>query len=75
MSAGNQPAIGTLVERVTRCVMLVHLPLDHTAASVRDGLGKTMAKLPEALRDYLTWDQGIEMAFHKSFSEATNMEV
>lgn len=75
MGAGNQSAIGTLVERSTRFVMLVHLPEDHTAATVRDGLIKTMASLPEALRGSLTWDQGNEMALHKSFSEATDMDV
>lgn len=74
MGAGNQTAIGTLVERATRFVMLVHLPEDHTAETVRDGLIKTMASLPEALRGSLTWDQGIEMALHKSFSEATDMD-
>jgi IS30 family transposase len=75
MGSGNQSAIGTLVERTTRFVMLVHLPGDHTAETVRDGLIKTMAKLPEALRGSLTWDQGIEMALHKSFSAATDMDV
>jgi IS30 family transposase len=34
----NQSAIGTLVERATRYVMLLHLPHDHTAESVRDAL-------------------------------------
>jgi len=75
MGAGNLSAIGTLVERATRFVMLVHLPEDHTAQTVRDGLIRTMAKLPEALRGSLTWDQGIEMALHKSFSAATDMDV
>lgn len=75
MGAGNQSAIGTLVERSTRFVMLVHLPGDHTAETVRDGLIRTMSKLPEALRGSLTWDQGIEMALHKSFSIATQMDV
>ncbi|MHC6175857.1 IS30 family transposase [Glutamicibacter sp. X7] len=75
MGAGNQSAIGTLVERSTRFVMLVHLPGDHTAETVRDGLIATMATLPDALRGSLTWDQGIEMALHKSFSAATDMDV
>jgi IS30 family transposase len=69
----NQSAIGTLVERTTRYVMLVHLPMEHTAESVRDGLVKTMAALPEHLRGSLTWDQGAEMAAHKSFTMATDM--
>jgi IS30 family transposase/transposase-like protein len=73
--AYNQSAIATLVERTTRYVMLVHLPGDHTAETVRDGLVKTMATLPEHLRGSLTWDQGAEMATHKSFTIATDMPV
>ena len=73
--AHNQSAIATLVERTTRYVMLVHLPVDHTAESVRDGLIKTMATLPAHLRGSLTWDQGVEMAKHKAFSIATDMDV
>jgi transposase, IS30 family len=73
--AYNQSAIATLVERTTRYVMLVHLPVDHTAESVRDGLIKTMGTLPAHLRGSLTWDQGAEMAKHKAFSIATDMDV
>ena len=73
--ANNQSAIATLVERTTRYVMLVHLPGDHTAETVRDGLINTMSTLPAHLRGSLTWDQGAEMAAHKSFSLATDMDV
>lgn len=71
----NQTAIATLVERTTRYVMLVHLDGDHTAETVRDGLIKTMVTLPAHLRGSLTWDQGAEMASHKGFSIATDMDV
>jgi IS30 family transposase len=73
--ANNQSAIATLVERTTRYVMLVHLPGDHTAETVRDGLINTMSNLPAHLRGSLTWDQGAEMAAHKSFTLATDMDV
>jgi IS30 family transposase len=73
--AYNQSAIATLVERTTRYVLLVHLPVDHTAESVRDGLINTMSTLPEHLRGSLTWDQGAEMAKHRAFSIATDMDV
>lgn len=73
--AYNQSAIATLVERTTRYVMLVHLPNDHTAETVRDGLIKTVSTLPSHLRGSLTWDQGAEMASHKSFTLATDMKV
>ena len=43
---GNRSAIGTLVERSTRYVMLLHLPTDHTAEAVRDALTRTVLTLP-----------------------------
>jgi transposase, IS30 family len=55
--------------------MLVHLPNDHTTETVRGGLVKTITTLPEHLRGSLTWDQGSEMAAHKSFTLATDMPV
>ena len=71
----NQSAIATLVERTTRYVILVHLNPDHGAEAVRDGLVAAMKDLPAHLRGSLTWDQGAEMAAHKSFSLATDMDV
>lgn len=71
----NRSAIGTLVERTTRYVMLLHLPHGHDAASVRDALIETVQTLPEHLRGSLTWDQGSEMARHRTFSLATGMDV
>ena len=75
MGAGNQTAIGTLVERATRYTMLVHLPNGHDAEHVRDQLVATVSALPAHLRGSLTWDQGCEMAKHKSFAMATDMDV
>ena len=72
---GHLSAIGTLVERTTRFVMLVHLPVDHTGEAVRDGLIATMTTLPEQLRQSLTWDQGCEMSRHRDFTVATDMPV
>jgi IS30 family transposase len=71
----GKSAIGTLVERSTRYTMLVHLPGSHDAETVRDGLIKTIQTLPEHLRGSLTWDQGAEMARHKQFTMATDMDV
>jgi transposase, IS30 family len=73
--AFNKTAIGTLVERTTRYVMLLHLPNGHTAEEVRDALTRQIQTLPEHLRGSLTWDQGAEMAGHKQFTMATNMPV
>ena len=72
----NGSAIATLVERSTRYVMLVYLPGGaHDAVTVRDALIKAMSALPQHLRGSLTWDQGAEMALHKSFAMATGMDV
>lgn len=53
----HNSAIGTLVERATRYVMLVHLPGDHGAEAMRKALTTTIERLPEHLRGSLTWDQ------------------
>src|SRR5665648_124187 len=44
--AANRSAIGTLVERNTRYVLLVHLPAQHTADATRTGVVKMMSALP-----------------------------
>ena len=71
----NRSAIGTLVERTTRYVLLVHLPHDHTADSTHHGVVTAMATLPPVLRRSLTWDQGKEMARHLQITMATAMSV
>jgi transposase, IS30 family len=75
IGADGASAIGTLVERATRYVLLVHLPHGRTAEAVRDQLVATTATLPAHLRGSLTWDQGAEMAAHRSFTLATDMPV
>jgi IS30 family transposase len=64
-----------LIERTIRYVMLVHVPDNHTAEAVRDGLVATIATLLAHLRGSLTWGQGSEMATQKSFATATDMPV
>lgn len=68
-------AVGTLVERSTRYVQLLHLPHGRSAAQVRDALTAAVTELPESLQRSLTWDQGAEMAEHVSFSIDTGIEV
>ncbi|NMM25009.1 MAG: IS30 family transposase [Phycicoccus sp.] len=75
IGASNRSAIGTLVERTSRYVLLVHLPLRHTADATRDGVLDVLDKLPAALRRSLTWDQGREMAGHLQITAATGMSV
>jgi IS30 family transposase len=66
--------IATLVERHSRFVMLVKVPSKDTSAVV-DALSQNVRKLPAALRRSLTWDRGLEMAQHKSFTVATDVKV
>jgi IS30 family transposase len=72
---GGRSAIGTLVERSSRFVMLLHLPHGRSAEEVRVALTRKISKLPAELRRTLTWDQGKEMADHVRFSTDTKMEV
>ena len=68
-------AIGTLVERATRYVMLFPLPDGNTAEAVRTALAETVQRLPAHLWQSLTWDQGKEMAQHAQFSIDTGIQV
>ena len=71
----RQTAIGTLVERHTRYVMLFPLPDGNTAEAVRSQLAATVQRLPQHLWQSLTWDQGKEMAQHAQFSIDTGVQV
>ena len=71
----RQTAIGTLVERHTRYVMMFPLPDGNTAESVRSQLAATVQRLPEHLWRSLTWDQGKEMAQHAQFKIDTGVQV
>jgi len=71
----GQTAIGTLVERWSRYVMLVPLPDGNTAEAVRIALGATVQRLPSHLWESLTWDQGKEMAQHVQFTVDNGVQV
>jgi IS30 family transposase len=68
-------AIGTVVERATRFVMLLHLPEGHGADAVQEAIVAKMAELPAILRKTLTWDQGKEMANHVQIAAATDLDI
>jgi IS30 family transposase len=73
---GQHPtAVGTLVERTSRYVMLFALPKGYGAEQVRRALVRTIVTLPEHLRRSLTWDQGPEMAEHVGFTVDTGVAV
>jgi transposase, IS30 family len=75
VGANSGSAIGTLVERTTGFVMLLHLPGDHTAATLAEAMTAKIPQIPEILRRSLTWDQGSEMALHTAITEATGLPI
>jgi IS30 family transposase len=75
MGANNHSAIGTLVERSTRFVLLLHLPQDRSAEAVRDTMAAKILTLPAALRRSITWDQGKEMTQHAQFTIETGVPI
>jgi len=70
----GQSAILTLVERTSRFVMLIKVE-DKTTIEVTSAMANKITQLPEQLLKTITWDQGKEMAAHKDFSVATNIDV
>jgi IS30 family transposase len=66
--------IATLVERRSRFVMLVRLPGKDTQRVVQ-ALTRRVRTLPTGLMSSLTWDRGMELAAHKTFSVATDVQV
>jgi IS30 family transposase len=75
MGARNASAIGTLVERTTRFVLLLHLPHGHDPASVAAAMTAAAGGLPARLRRSLTWDQGKEMLGHRQITLATDLDI
>ena len=74
LSGANNSHMVTLVERQSRFAMLIKVPGKDTAGVV-SALSKHVRKLPLELRRSLTWDRGKEMADHKNFTIATNVQV
>jgi len=74
LMGGNSSQIVTLVERHSRYVMLVKIESKDTAA-VTKALAKHIRRLPVELRRSVTWDRGSEMAAHKEFTIATDVQV
>ena len=81
LGRNNTSAIGTLVERATRYVLLLHLPARtdgvraHGAEAVAEAMIAKMAELPEQLLRTLTWDRGTEMANHAQIAAATGLDI
>jgi IS30 family transposase len=71
----NKSAIGTLVERATGYVILLHLPHAHGAVEVQDAMVEATGSLPANLRRTLTWDQGREMSNHVQIADVTELDI
>lgn len=74
-SQASNTAVGTLVERASGFVMLLHLPNGHSALAVQHALVEKMLTLDEQLRLSLTWDQGRELCNHRAIAEATGLDI
>jgi len=75
LGKGGRSAVGTLVERTTRYVLLLHLGGSRSADAVESAMRVAIQALPEHLRRTITWDQGTEMANHVRFTVATGIPI
>ena len=72
--AANRSAVGTLVERTSRMVMLARME-DSTALAALEGFSEALNRVHEPMRKTLTYDQGKEMSRHKELTERTGVRV
>jgi IS30 family transposase len=75
LSGSKNSYIATLVERHSRFAMLIKVPSKETEAVVAALMSQHVRKLPTKLKRSLTWDRGLEMAKHKDFTVATDVQV
>jgi transposase, IS30 family len=75
--AGNASAVGTLVERTSRLVLLIKLPHPHpaSAANVLQAFSEQLNLITPSMRQSMTYDQGREMSMHKQLSQQTGIAV
>lgn len=75
LGRSSRSQIGVIVERTSRFLVLVHLPADRRAETVRDALAAKLPQLPAAMMRSITWDQGKEMAEHARFRVDTGIQI
>ena len=75
LGEGGRSAVGTLVERTSRLLLLLHLRGERSADAVDAAMRKAVTTLPKELCRSITWDQGAEMANHSSFTVATDIPI
>jgi len=71
----NGSAIGTVVERATGYLMLLHLPHGRGVEHVTAALTQRLVELPDTLRQSLTWDQGKELSGHAKVSIDADIDI
>ena len=74
-SRASNSAVGTIVERMTGYLTLLHLPDGHGAGAVAGAVIDRMTALPSWFTKTLTWDRGSEMARHQAITAATGISV
>ena len=74
LSGSAHSAIVTLVERQSRYTLLAKVDSRETSTVVA-AIKRQITRLPMQLRKSLTWDRGMELASHKDFSVATDVDV
>lgn len=72
--AFNRSAVGTLVERKTRFVVLCRMD-GCTAPDAVEGFTRQMKKVPAAMRESMTYDRGTEMAAHAELADRLNIDI
>jgi IS30 family transposase len=75
LGKNGKSQIGTLVERSTGFVQLLHLPTSRHPGVVAEAMTTMMTALPEVLRRSVTWDQGKEMSAHQRISIDTGIDI
>jgi IS30 family transposase len=74
-SKASNSAVGTVVERMTGYLTLLHLPDGHTAGAVAGAVISRMTQMPAWFARTLTWDRGTEMARHQRVTAETGIQV
>ena len=72
--ARNASAVGTIVERTSRFLMLARMD-NASACSVLEGFSRRLRSVPASLRKTLTYDQGTEMALHQDLAKRLRMDI
>lgn len=75
LGEGGRSAVGTLVERTSRFLLLLHLDSRRSADAVDVAMRTAVKTLPKELWRSITWDQGAEMANHAAFTVATDIPI